>query len=551
MVCIFITASGEYIDSLTRIRDAGYIVRIYTATEQCTGFLRDTIRPITGGPDSYTAAPDHVVMGRKHVQPLRESWAKLLIAADSVMGDTTIFCESDAFPIVSSSVLEEALKKDMEEHPDVDVWRMHDDVVLQADPQEADNSDVTFKDAEWSAYAERDANTPEVWGTHALVIPSRSRAKVASLFTAVRMPVDCTLEYAVARGIIKMRYSTRSLFVQKRRVPQPKRDMRIACLLASYKRPRELQRQIYTMMNQTYTNFHLFVSAKGIIESVAEVMLYRPFDKFIKDGRLTIRLTPNKDQVHNLLDCLHGVDLDKFDLFAKIDDDDLYDPEYLQTAADFHRMVPPDVVSFSASMNVALRSVHGYHYLCPRSMTAWGPTMVFPRWIVDVLRKATEDPDFLLEDESMVKDLKRTVGGLGLAEDLIIHKTAAKANKYMNRAIYAGEKHKRNLVFIGEDLPSVTRGGLYEDDEAFKTISDAGEEVRTIAEDPDYALMVLTGRNITLLRKDPAAQAEHWNVTGTRFEDNTVIATLINEEGKTMELTSKNLVNYRLKRINA
>lgn len=66
----------------------------------------------------------------------------------------------------------------------------------------------------------------------------------------------------------------------------------MALCLASYKRPEDLQRQIFSIMNQSYDNFLLFEAVKGIPEFFINTFIIPQFQHFIDEGRLTIRCFP-------------------------------------------------------------------------------------------------------------------------------------------------------------------------------------------------------------------------------------------------------------------
>lgn len=58
------------------------------------------------------------------------------------------------------------------------------------------------------------ANSPEIWGTHAIYIPEGKAKTVAEAIAAVKLPVDLALEFCVAHGILVGAACGRNLFVQ-------------------------------------------------------------------------------------------------------------------------------------------------------------------------------------------------------------------------------------------------------------------------------------------------------------------------------------------------
>lgn len=164
--------------------------------------------------------------------------------------------------------------------------------------------------------------------THAMVIHSRSREKVADVFSRYRLPTDVALSLANGRDELQVSVCSHNLFCQKNSVCKP-RQCRIACLLPSYKRFKDLQRQIWCLMDQDTADFHLFVAVKGMAEADFQRLLLPQFSHFVEEGRLTLRLFPNRNQLSNLPDCVRRLDVSGFDLFAKLDDDDVYALDYL------------------------------------------------------------------------------------------------------------------------------------------------------------------------------------------------------------------------------
>ncbi len=77
---------------------------------------------------------------RSHVRSLRASFIQVLEDRRYAGNDLIIFGESDAVPMVASSRLEAALRKEMEEHPETDIFRLFHHAVWspQGNPFESD-----------------------------------------------------------------------------------------------------------------------------------------------------------------------------------------------------------------------------------------------------------------------------------------------------------------------------------------------------------------------------------------------------------------------------
>lgn len=107
---------------------------------------------------------------------------------------------------------------------------------------------------------------------------------------------------------------------------------KIAALMSSYKRPNDLVKQILALLHQTY-DCHIFVAVKGLSERDIDTCIRPLFTKELEAGKLHLAYYSNKSQFNNILDCYRGFDIEQFDLYCKIDDDDIYFPTYLEDVA--------------------------------------------------------------------------------------------------------------------------------------------------------------------------------------------------------------------------
>lgn len=122
-------------------------------------------------------------------------------------------------------------------------------------------------------------------------------------------------------------------------------SMKVAVCITSYGRVYELGRQIYAMMDQSYKNLHVFVAAKGYTEAFFKEVILPPFQHFIDEGRLTLRLFPNSNMLSNFVDTIRELNVDEYELFLKVDDDDLYHRDYVKTVVELLDSAPPGTSS--------------------------------------------------------------------------------------------------------------------------------------------------------------------------------------------------------------
>lgn len=121
---------------------------------------------------------------------------------------------------------------------------------------------------------------------------------------------------------------------------------RIALMMSSYARVPEALSQIRAMMLQSYKNVHMFVAIKGISESIYFDLIVPQVRPFVNEGRLDLCLAGNTNQLINFLDSVRGHNVDEYDIFLKIDDDDFYHPDYIKYVAKAVQMCAPGTSTF-------------------------------------------------------------------------------------------------------------------------------------------------------------------------------------------------------------
>lgn len=155
---------------------------------------------------------------KHHVRSLRASFIRLLRDHCFDDDDMVIFGESDACPQVGESRLKSALMRELSEHPETDVFRLFHHSALQGGSCPGDDDELVFEEFKTAPH---DPGTPYVWGTHAMVIPARSRERVARVFADYRLPTDIALGASVNSGKLRIRTARHNLFYQKMRQFNP------------------------------------------------------------------------------------------------------------------------------------------------------------------------------------------------------------------------------------------------------------------------------------------------------------------------------------------
>ncbi|WP_295926200.1 hypothetical protein [uncultured Akkermansia sp.] len=456
MKCVFLQTPGETMEGLAEMNSLGFECVAYPSTQD-TSSLRDTRY------EEFASFLDRVPdwTDTSKVRSLRASFARMLLDPAFEDDDFIIFGESDSTPTVDASVLRKAVEEEFLLHPEVDILRPFLELATGPSLPPTCPAHLRFEPLHTSP---RTLDSPYVWGTHALIIPVRSRRKVADLFLDWRLPIDTTMEAACAEGKLSMRITPHNLFYQKPRTSsinlsqEPGRNRRMALCLSSYKRPEDLQRQIFSMMNQSYGNFHLFVAVKGIPEFFVNTFIIPQFQHFIEAGKLTIRCFPNGNQLSNLLDTVRGIDTSGFELFLKIDDDDFYCRDYLKTINEFCETVPDGYSCYCSDWSWVLYKHGGVVSPQKEPFYVFGSSLVMSREVMEQVWKSETEPEIIR------RIMAKYYGGEGhsriaWSEDNFLHKLMMDFG-CGNIAPFVSRKGMKHFLMVQRSNASVTRGGL-------------------------------------------------------------------------------------------
>ena len=453
MKCVFLIAPNENMEGQTELEHLGYEISHYPVSPEQN--LTDTRE------DEFTSflgrAP--ATCERRHVRSLRQSFANMLLDPSWDDDDLIIFGESDSTPLIDAFTLSKIVRQELENHPETDLIRLFHR--LQTNPV---SIPPNIEQPTFEPYrtGEKTLHNSYVWGTHALIVPARSRRKVAELFISCRLPIDTTLEMAQSNNELNIRIAKHDYFYQKKRTakqtPRIPRQHRIAVCLTSYKRYEDLQRQIYAIMAQSYTNYHLFVAVKGISEWAYINTILPNFRHWIEEGRIIMRHYPNKNQLSNFIDTIRDIDISEYDLFAKIDDDDFYSRDYLKTVNDYHNTIPAGNSSYYASLSPIRYEEKGHVCFRIVNYTVFGASMVLGKKVMQNLLQCEAAPEQeipkILARNPHVKRTK-----FGFAEDHLYH-ILMEETGCNNRAEYVRQHCPHPHIIVQKSNKSVMRGGL-------------------------------------------------------------------------------------------
>lgn len=471
MQAVLICAPGETLEGASEMRRLGYACQAYPTSQEvdqledsrCEEFI-----PFLGFNPKQRDLP--------YARSLRISFIKMLRDPQFNDDDLIVFGESDATPTIEAKRLKPLLQEWVNSHPEVDVFRLFHNFV-EASSACTHGGKISF--VPYKVYSST-LDCPYVWGTHALVIPIAKREKLAKLFSTCYLPVDTALEAAQFLQEINVRICSLNAFYQKKRTHAADktkifshRQRKIALCMSSYKRFEDLQRQIYSMMQQSYENCHLFVAVKGISEPIFQSILCPQFQQFIDAGKLTMRFYPNKNQLANFLDTIRGLDIADYDLFLKIDDDDFYSSDYVKTVNAFHSEIPQHHCSHFAGKSRVLRKSNGYSFIDHECYEIFGASMALTQHVILRLMDCENNPRLIGEIVQQC-DGEDAHANFGFAEDKFFL-SLMKENGYSNIAPYLQRQKIEHHILVQTSNLSVTRGHLSNQDfiDANTAISDA------------------------------------------------------------------------------
>ncbi len=173
-----------------------------------------------------------------------------------------------------------------------------------------------------------------------------------------------------------------------------KKEHRFLLCLSSFKRPIFASGQVFRLMNQTYQNFDISLSMKGVDKHWSDITFEKEWTQLKKDKRLFVRYDPNRGQLHNFLDTVRDFNLDKYDYFCKIDDDDWYAPTYLETVNSELNANPDITISHSINTYILTEDIKSTHFEKNNNILS-GPTMCFSRETIRLFLAIEKNPSLL------------------------------------------------------------------------------------------------------------------------------------------------------------
>ena len=249
-------------------------------------------------------------------------------------------------------------------------------------------------------------------------------------------------------------FAVLTLFFNPQINQKPEKEYKILLMLSSFKRPIFLSGQISRLLNQTYKNHDISVSIKGIDGTAAfRNTFLREFDTFEKTGRVFVRMDENGPQLSNLLDTVRHLDVEKYDFFCKIDDDDWYAPDYVENVnREFNYLNNQTTPYLSSAYKNAyiLNENIDEAFLYKNNTDLLGPTLCFSKDLIKIALEIDKDPSAIKKYAPT-----ETAGDIHVREDKLLDHMA------LHQGIRIMRESEYPLVIYGWQYRSVMRNDRY------------------------------------------------------------------------------------------
>lgn len=369
--------------------------------------------------------------------------------------DFVILADASATPLIITGQLRNGIETALSENPAADFFSLHTGHGLH-------NGETTL----FEPAALHDISTPVPQGLPPIAIPVSNLETVCRALPDSDLPAAVALSLAVRDGLLCAMQSLRPCFYQwlesdpelLQQTKSTRPGLRLAVCMPSYKRPEDLQRQLFCILSQTYDNFDVFVAVKGMTRNTFESIVLPYFRNEVEQGKITLRFFPNKNQLSNFIDVVRDLDMTGYDLIVKFDDDELYSPDYLSHINAIHSLLPPDFSSYMHGSLPVINRFDGFPVMGRFDYHTCGSSLVLGKSAMAKLMQCEETPD-------LVSDLVPTVRWeykpalFGFCEDQLM-RMIMQEHGVVNRGRYLQTLRDENHIIIQRGNSSVTRGNL-------------------------------------------------------------------------------------------
>lgn len=370
-----------------------------------------------------------------------------LLTDETMAGKYVMICSSDIHTRIHSKALKTLVDKVFEEHKDIDIFSLFN------------NNDTTYELTDFVSSDEEVPVTDTVpipkTESFAFIVPVNKRFKLIEIIKAANLCISDLIYYADVMDKLKVYVPSLDL-TWSSGFEEQKEGPRFSVIMSSYKRPKDLVRQILSFGQQTYQNFTMHVAVKGISELDFRKLVIPQVYRMIQIGMLDIHYFPNRNQLSNYIDCVRFSNLEVNKLCVKIDDDDIYHPQFLEHLAIFHSYLPENTGSWFTGNLWQLFLGGSYKYIAYKPHNfLYGNSIVFPSEIIEELKEIEDFPYTTNE---------RYAPRAGFREDSIIGDKNIEHGA-VNRTIFYEFAGYDSDIIVDKSNASVMRSDSYIDDE--------------------------------------------------------------------------------------
>jgi len=126
--------------------------------------------------------------------------------------------------------------------------------------------------------------------------------------------------------------------------------MKVLCFTTSYNRPYHIYNTINNIINQSYKDIVYSVNINYVNEQQKK-SYYELLKDFSSVDNIKIHYNHKQSQHDNYLNAIKLCD-DNYDIFIKIDDDDIYHKKYIEKAIEYYLNNNTDILSFTSNKHI-------------------------------------------------------------------------------------------------------------------------------------------------------------------------------------------------------
>ena len=206
-----------------------------------------------------------------------------------------------------------------------------------------------------------------------------------------------------------------------------RKNYRILACMSSYNRPIFVSGQVLRLLQQSYP-VDISVSLKGIPDNFVTDALQKEWAPEIASGKVKVRTDINRDQYSNFLDTVRDVNLEDYDYFCKIDDDDWYSPDYFKNVNEWLNRENNLMLSYTIK-NMIIDQKDQDVFIYKNTFDIFGPSMCFSRQLIKLALDIEQNPQMA---EQYVPNYPLSIYR-HYKEDNFLHKLSIAAGKAQER----------------------------------------------------------------------------------------------------------------------